>query len=215
MRKNTNNNFLKSLDPKGNITCATCHDIKAQCLSARKTEQRLNPLFLRNGPYRVRSEICYKCHDINAYPRRNAHDQVDKSGKIKEYTCRICHNTTKGLNNAKSIADVGFNVKDNLVRICGSCHDLKPHPSGSFTFTSKGVPNHLVVPPETIKTKMQHSEKSNGVILPLDPVTGKVFCATCHNPHAKGVIKNEAAAKGADEKNRLRTTNICTNCHDK
>jgi hypothetical protein len=114
-----------------------------------------------------------------------------------------------------SIDEVGFNVKDNLVRICGSCHDLKPHPSGNFTFTSKGVPNHLVVPPDEIRNKMQQSEKMNAVILPLDPVTGKVFCATCHNPHQRGVIKNEAAAKGADEKNRLRTQNICTNCHDK
>ena len=215
MRRNTANDFMNSLDAKGRITCVTCHDIKAQCLATRNSEQRINPLFLRDGPYRVRSEICYKCHDIGDYPRRNAHDQVDERGKIKEYSCRICHNTTKGLENAKSITEVGFNVKDNLVRICGSCHDLKPHPSGNFTFTSKGVPNHLVVPPEAIKNKMQQSEKKNDVLLPLDPITGKVFCATCHNPHAKGVIKNEAAAKGADEKDRLRTKNICTNCHDK
>jgi hypothetical protein len=215
MRKQSAKGFTNKLDARGRLTCVTCHEIKAQCLSTRRSEQRINPLFLRDGPYRVRSEICYKCHDIRGYQRRNAHDQIDDKGQIKEYTCRICHNKTKGLENAKSITEVGFNVKNNLVRICGSCHDLKPHPSGNFTFTSKGVPNHLVVPPEAIKEKMQQSERKNHILLPLDPVTGKVFCGTCHNPHEKGVIKNEAAAKGADEKNRLRMQNICTSCHDK
>jgi len=215
MRNRLGKAFKDSLAADGKVTCAICHDIKAQCLSSRMNEKRINPLFMRGGPYRVRSEVCYQCHDISGYPRRNAHDQIDDNGKIKEYTCLICHDSSKNLDNATGIREVGFNVKDNLARVCGSCHDPKPHPSGNFTFTSKGVPNHLVIPPAAMKTRMQQSEKEKSVLLPLDPTTGKVFCATCHNPHEKGVIKNPAAAKGADEKNRLRTNNICTNCHDK
>ena len=214
MSKRLPKEFADNLDARKRVTCATCHEIEAQCLKNRRSERQINPLFLRDGPYRVRSEICYKCHDISGYQRRNAHDQIGDDGKIKEYTCRICHDN-KTLDKADSIRVVGFNVRDNLVRMCGSCHDLKPHPSGNFTFTKKGVPNHLVVPPEAIRNKMQLSEKERGVVLPLDPVTGRVFCGTCHNPHEKGVIKNKAAAKGADEKNRLRTQNICLNCHDK
>ncbi|MGD8590199.1 MAG: hypothetical protein PVG22_15345, partial [Chromatiales bacterium] len=73
MHKITPESFADNLDQKGRITCATCHDIKAQCLSSRRSEERINPLFLRDGPYRLRSEICYKCHDISGYQRRNAH----------------------------------------------------------------------------------------------------------------------------------------------
>jgi hypothetical protein len=215
MRKRIPKEFAANLDPGKRVTCATCHEIEAQCLAKRRNERQINPLFLRNGPYRGRTEICYKCHDNSGYQRRNAHDQIGDDGKIKEYTCLICHDKTKGLEKANSIREVGFNVKDNLVWVCSGCHPLTPHPSGSFTMTTRGVPNHLVIPPEPIRSKMLQSEKAQHVSMPLDPITGRVFCGTCHNPHEKGVIKNQAAAKGADEKKRLRTNNICMNCHDK
>lgn len=215
MQKRIPKGFSDHLDTKKRVSCDTCHEIEMQCLKNRRNEQQINPMFFREGPYKIRSDLCYKCHDVSAYQRKNAHDQKGDDGKIKQYTCLICHDKTKGLETAGSIREVGFHIKGNLVRICASCHELKPHPSGSFTFTSKGVPNHLVVPPKEIREKMLQSEKEHDVILPLDPNTGKVFCGTCHNPHEKGVIKNESAAKGADEKNRLRTQNICTKCHDK
>jgi hypothetical protein len=214
MRKRIPKEFADNLDANKKVSCATCHEMEAQCLPERRNEQRINPMFFRNGPYRGRTELCFKCHDESGYQRRNAHDQVGDDGKIKEYTCRICHDKTEGLESAVNIQEVGFNVKDNLVRMCGSCHELKPHPSGNFTFTSKGVPNHLVAPPEEIRNKMQQSEKVRDVVLPLDPITGRIFCGTCHNPHEKGVIKGKAA-KGADEPKRLRTKHICTYCHDK
>jgi predicted CXXCH cytochrome family protein len=207
--------FLGSMENHKLVTCKTCHDIKAQCLTERFSEKSVNSLFIRNGPYRLRTELCYKCHDESAYQRKNAHDQIDDNGRIREYSCLVCHETDKGLNAAKDIKDVTFHVKDNLIRICRSCHELVAHPSSNFTFTKKGVPNHLVVPSKAMKTVMAKSEKKEQVVLPLDPLTGKIFCATCHNPHERGVIKNPAGAKGADEKQRLRTRNICTNCHDK
>ena len=40
-------------------------------------------------------------------------------------------------------------------------------------------------------------------------------CATCHNPHERGVIRVAAAAKGADEQKRLRGRKLCLLCHDK
>ena len=38
---------------------------------------------------------------------------------------------------------------------------------------------------------------------------------TCHNPHARGVVQVVAAAKGVEDKHRLRMPELCGNCHDK
>jgi nitrate/TMAO reductase-like tetraheme cytochrome c subunit len=62
---------------------------------------------------------------------------------------------------------------------------------------------------------MRAIERKNDVTLPLDPTNGKVFCGTCHNVHARGVLKTAAAARGADAKQRLRMPEICGNCHEK
>lgn len=215
MQQRIAKDFAGHLGVGKRLECTTCHEVVKQCLRERRSEKRINSAFLRGAPYQTRSGLCYQCHDINGYQRLNAHDQRDKDGKLQEHTCLICHDKLKGLEEAKSIKEVGFNVKGSLVGMCGSCHELKPHPSTNFSFTKKGTPDHLVVPPEKIRKKMLQSEKERGVILPLDPQTGRVFCGTCHNPHEKGVIKYQAAAKGADENKRLRTPNICTNCHDK
>jgi len=214
MRKRMPKDFKDHLKA-GRLSCATCHDITAQCLPNRRSEKRQNPRFFRHGPYKDRTALCYQCHDQTKYRRLNAHDQVTDQGEIKKHTCLLCHDKIKNLENADSIEEVGFHVKDNLVWVCGSCHQVLPHPSAGFSFTRKAKePNHLTVPPDAIRQRMLQSEKTRGVILPLDPNTGKIFCATCHNPHEKGVIKNKAAAKGADGRKRLRTENICSNCHD-
>jgi predicted CXXCH cytochrome family protein len=214
MLKRMPKEFRSNLN-KGRLSCATCHDISAQCLPERRKEKAGNPRFFRLGPYRNRTDLCYLCHDSSKYQRLNAHDQVTDDGKIRKYSCRLCHANTKNIENATGIEDVDFHVKGSLVRICASCHPLLPHPSGGFSITRKGKePDHLVVPPEQIRSKMLKSEAMRDIILPLDPHTGKIFCATCHNPHEKGVIKNKAAARGADEYKRLRSEHICTNCHD-
>ncbi len=213
-RKRMPEEFKNNLT-SGRLTCATCHDVTAQCLQSRRSEEALNPLFFRQGPYKDRTGLCYKCHDQTKYKRLNAHDQITDGGEIKKHTCQLCHAKTRGLENANSIEDVSFNVKGSLIWMCASCHPLFPHPSRQFSFTQKTKePNHLIVPPDKVLQLMQRNEREHKVIFPLDPNTGKIFCGTCHNPHEKGVIQNEAAAKGADERKRLRTENICINCHD-
>ncbi len=57
--------------------------------------------------------------------------------------------------------------------------------------------------------RMQFMQRKNGVALPLDPNTGKVFCATCHNPHARGVVRVAAAAKGAGD---VKIACACRRC---
>lgn len=201
---------------KGEVTCTTCHDLPIQCQPRSSQEHGLNPLFFREGPYRTRDAICYRCHKESAYTRLNPHSQVDPSDNPKEQNCGVCHQDIEKLSSAKSIQDVTFNVKDNLNGMCTGCHPWQPHPGGGsfFGVKHKQPPNHLVVPSKKVRERMTKTENQNVIILPLEPESGKVFCGTCHNPHAKNVIKVPVAARGAESKNRLRAEKICGKCHD-
>ncbi|MDH5181055.1 MAG: hypothetical protein OEZ39_10670 [Gammaproteobacteria bacterium] len=199
------------------LTCITCHDLPMTCKKERKKEQGANPMFFRAGPYDSRSGLCYHCHDATKYQRMNAHKQIADNGKLLPGKCELCHKTTRNLADAVGIGEVDFQVTEDLSRLCWGCHRWKPHPGGSFTFFSGqgGTPNHLVKPSARIQERMREMQEKNAILFPLEPGTGKVFCGTCHNPHQEGVIKNKAAAKGADSNKRLRMQEICINCHDK
>ena len=215
--KRMNKDFRKTIDrSKGKLSCITCHNLPKQCLPEHRKEKGLNPKFFRDGPYRKRIEICFQCHDKNAYKRLNPHDQIDAKGRIRKGRCGVCHKTLDGLTEALTIDDVDFNITDNLAKMCTGCHPWKPHPGGLSGPKRESLDKakHLQIPPRDIKMYYDKQQKNGDVLLPLEPGTGKIFCGTCHNPHEKGIIKNPAAAKGADAKNRLRTGNICGQCHD-
>lgn len=199
---------------RGTISCITCHDLTMACLPERASERGLNPRFFREGPYRDRSALCYRCHNPAQYARLNPHDQVETGGKLRESTCRVCHDSQPDVQAARSIHDVDFTTKSDLSQQCTGCHAVKPHPGG-FSFNSGGQPDHLRVPSTRVAERMKVMARKNSIVLPVDPITGKVFCATCHNPHARGVVRVAAAARGAEEKNRLRMPEMCGNCHDK
>ena len=198
------------------ITCNTCHDMTIQCAKNNKQSQGLNPLFIRNGPYRTRGALCYSCHDEHAYKRLNPHNQINKNGKTDTRICGVCHKNIESLSSAKNIEEVEFNVTDDLNKLCTGCHPWIPHPGGGSLFGSNNrqPPNHLVLPSENVQEKIDDTLKHSSFILPTEPESGKIFCGSCHNPHAKGVITNEKAAAGAESKHRLRTSNICEQCHD-
>jgi len=55
-------------------------------------------------------------------------------------------------------------------------------------------------------------ERRQQVLLPLSG-DGKITCSTCHNPHAKGVLKGEAGV-GAGSKWRVPDfREVCAPCH--
>lgn len=211
--------FRNAMKRSGDKTsCVTCHDLPMQCLPERARERGLNPLFFREGPYRARTDLCYRCHDAEQYERLNPHDQVAKDGSIKSQSCLVCHDDVEHLKQAKRIEDVGFNRSSDLSALCTGCHPWKPHPGGGFSFTHSGKsPEHLVLPSEKVRQRLVRMQDKLDVVLPLEPGTGKVFCGTCHNPHAKGVVQVAGLARGAESKKRLRLvdTEICSACHEK
>lgn len=216
MSRRMSRSFRRAVNKAGGvISCTTCHDLSVSCRNKNK-EKLANPLFFRDHDYaKPRTELCYQCHDRAAYQRLNPHEQISKSGRLNEKSCRVCHDSVPDASKVKGIENVGFNVKENLSSMCMGCHPWKPHPGGSFIIGSGKLPDHLVVPSSLVLEKLNHSQKTKQISFPLEPGTGKVFCGTCHNAHEPGVIKNSAAAKGAGSKKRLREQQICINCHDK
>lgn len=200
----------------GKVGCSTCHDITLQC-NMEDRQRHENKKFFRKGPYINRYDLCNKCHIAENYQRFNPHEHVAEDGEIIAEKCRVCHSgSIDELEEADSIDEVSFHTDDNLESICWGCHKWKPHPGGQFSFfkSSEG-PDHLVWPSDEVLFNIEQTLKEKNILMPLEPETGRVFCATCHNPHAKGVIKNSAAAKGAESKKRLRSKRICNNCHIK
>ena len=201
---------------KGKVSCSTCHDITLQC-NLKDLQRHENKMFFRNGPYVSRFGLCNECHESKKYKRLNPHEHVGENGEIKTEKCQVCHSgSIIDLKESRNIEDVTFHTEKNLESICWGCHKWNPHPGGQFSFfkNSKG-PDHLVKPSEKVLFKMERTLKEKNILMPLEPETGRVYCATCHNPHEKGVIKNKAAAKGAGSKKRLRSQKLCINCHTK
>jgi len=70
-------------------------------------------------------------------------------------------------------------------------------------------------PPSPILNNIKMAEKRLKMVIPLSE-DQTLVCPSCHNPHAKGVLLDAAAAKGAGEKHRLRLPRgyqICLMCH--
>lgn len=91
--------------------------------------------------------------------------------------------------------------------LCERCHDIDGNHAGNV--------NHLKIKPSAKALAIMHNMKMKfNIVLPLDP-TGKLTCATCHNPHERGVIpEDRPGAKGAGSKHRHRLPGrICIECH--
>lgn len=205
---------LQGTDRRPRLACTTCHDIRVQCRRENFRERRLRHAFLRGGPYRSRTGFCYACHPRKAYARLNSHAQVDAHGQVITNTCLLCHRKVpRQLPDGRTV-DTELVVPDQYSQLCLNCHEVLPHPGGDLVFLDKGGPNHLVRPPPGIARYMEKMADRNGIILPLEEDSGEIYCATCHNPHARGVIRNPRAARGADEPKRLRSRSMCENCHD-
>ncbi len=149
----------------------------------------------------------------------NPHDQMTDEGMIRFDLCATCHAEQPDVSRAKSIKDVKLLNPEDPNKTCIECHEVMPHPGAegvSATMSQMVAPDHLVEPSEDIVLNIKLSKKEVSTILPLHPENGKVMCATCHNPHERGLLRGRADT-GADRFVRLRTPglDICQYCHRK
>lgn len=208
--------FRDNLTRAGKTNCITCHDVLMQCIKPTAVMRLRNKSFVRGGYYNTRTGICYQCHDKSAYKKLNPHDQISKQGVLNKEKCLVCHRGVPQQGLSGDATQVAMQTDSNWSEICLNCHKWTPHPGGNMAMFSDGKPpNHLVVPDDRIRDRLADMTQKKQLGMPLEPDSGKIYCATCHNPHERGVIKNSSLAKGADEENRLRSKRICINCHDK
>lgn len=184
----------------GKVDCGTCHELFLQC---QKSTKKLSSV--RGAPYPKRSDFCFKCHDEKQYVKLNPHEQLDEKGLIIAKKCLSCHTERP---DEKKAGYEDIRLIGTLNDICLKCHPIiKGNHSGNY--------NHFVKPSPKTLAIMQARNQKFGLILPLDE-SGKLTCATCHNPHQKGVIPpDRPAAKGAGSKSRFRLPgNMCFACHN-
>ena len=149
----------------------------------------------------------------------NPHEQIGDEGYILWDRCLICHREVPDTDKNKRIDDVKLRFEGDLKWMCLSCHNVIKHPAAVGVSAALGgskAPNHLVEPPKEKHLNLRLIQKDVPAYVPLEPETGRIFCATCHNPHERGVIYGRGDW-GADYVNRLRTygLDICQYCHRK
>jgi hypothetical protein len=180
---------------EGKLSCVTCHDE----VSHRKPDPE-NPKFLRGGPYSVKDQFCYRCHLEDKDQLVNPHRQIDPFGRIRIEACRFCHRNDP--DPSKRNHAPNFAMAGEEAAICSNCHPDRPHPDR----------NHNVRMDATKLARKLSYEKLHQVVLPLGD-GDMVRCSTCHNPHAKGVLKGESGV-GAGSKWRVPDfREVCAPCH--
>ena len=197
----------------GQVVCSTCHDIVHQYERPKPHYALQNRGFLRDRTSRTATDYCFKCHDSTALEKLSPHSGV--AGSPSRPTGLLCHENLPAID-ATGGLNVAFNMKHDLNDACRGCHDTRPHPKSMSMFYNKADEGwiHLVEPSTEVATKMQASLAQTGIELPLDPRTGLVTCATCHNPH-EFKVGGEHGSESRDVKHRLRMDNICQACHEK
>ena len=178
-----------------------------------------NKLFAKSKPLR-KTDICMSCH-VKENQIFDPHVQLKKNGEIIKEKCLYCHMEKPDEKEATfETHKTEVKFRSDIGSLCMGCHSRiyeLAHPVNAY---------HLLRPKVDMLRMMKEAEIKFNIVLPLD-YKGKIMCATCHNPHERGVMPNERiAAKGASEKFRVRLTNdtaytrittkmdrICLTCH--
>jgi len=167
----------------GSLTCLTCHTG-----GDSPTFDPANPVFLRGAPYKSRNEICWKCHLQSEFAALNPHERIQSLEG-----CEFCHQTKPDIAKLKAGTTQEVKFKGDIVLLCIRCHDADPHPSNH---DHTGKPDAEKMAAKNIKIPKD---------LPLDNL-GRITCATCHNPHAKGELRGVAGGMGM-------AMMLCAKCH--
>jgi predicted CXXCH cytochrome family protein len=193
----------------GLLTCTTCHDLTVQCLSPSRSHSLANPGFIRDRKSRNRGDQCFGCHDASGYEPLDPH--ALEADNPAQPTCMLCH-VSVPLRSGPDWLSVDLNMAGRLNDMCLGCHRVQPHPGNMFS-AEPATWNHLTVPSAEILENMKLSGQQLGFAFPLDPSTGEIYCATCHNPHHEDLAGYPVADTPGTEY-RLRVDNNCQACHD-
>jgi len=202
--------FFTSLKD-GKLVCTTCHDAVYQCDHPSKQYSFMNPGFLRDRTSPATGNYCFECHEESGLQKLNPHQGV--ADEPQTATCPLCHVDIPAADATGQLV-VTFNVQRDLNDACRGCHAVQPHPKNSFSIKQAKGWDHLVTPSTVVLQNMEKTKASTGIELPLNPLNGQVFCATCHNPH-DFKVGGEHGSEERDADKLLRMTAICQACHDK
>ena len=184
----------------GIISCLTCHAVQVQ-MHVNAIAEKENRNFLRGAVSGDLSSFCFNCHDKERFKKTDPH-QGSMSNEKQSY-CYRCHT-----GDLPSGFDICFeaSLKTKSPSLCLGCHGD----------VSTGHMVHEQLEAESLEkyeAPLLRLE-DEGIELPL--ADGRMHCATCHNPHPKGIIGRKEAAIGAGEKYFLRISSVhdlCMVCH--
>lgn len=202
---------LRAAMKNGRVVCSTCHDVSYQCEHPSTPYSFMNPGFLRESKSPEPGRYCFECHDSSGLAKLDPHNE--EAGDPPRPTCPLCHIGIPETG-ASGRPNVGYNMQHDLNDTCRGCHVVPPHPKNQFALRRSDAWDHLVVPSPEILGNMRAAQAETGIELPLNPLNGEVFCATCHDPHDLTVGGEHGSGHPAAE-NRLRMDDICQACHDK
>ncbi len=153
---------------------------------------------LQSGASLRKKDMCSKCHKKEGYKIFDPHSQISEEGDMLQEKCLYCHPDKPDEKNDTFAKGVEIKFVKNLKELCMGCH------SKEYDLAHPVNAKHVGKPSDEMMAMMKASEKQFGIILPLN-YEGEIMCATCHNPHERGVIPSDkSAAKGASEVARVR-----------
>jgi len=182
------------------ITCRTCHAVRVQMHDNAEAETG-NKNFLRSNEPGDIVSFCFNCHQKERFQKTNPH-QVILGNEIRS-SCFRCHTKDLASGNEDRF---DASLKTKSPSLCLGCHG--------------NLANGHIVHEQLERDKLNSHEAAldklgqEGIELPL--ADGRMHCATCHNPHPKGIIGRKEAALGAGEKYFLRVPSahgLCLVCH--
>ncbi len=217
----SNWSYDKAINDEKTLTCDVCHDVLNQCLDDRSYMKKLNPRFLREGPYANRNDMCLKCHNFNGYKKMNAHDQINSDGTLKINKCGLCHRVTLNSTIKRGIVKdiknypIINNLDSDRTLLCIRCHKKIDHPTSAMKVSSNKTFRHFIEITDEKNFTLKKTTESTGISIPLEPNSRRIYCGTCHDAHAPGLFADSNIDSAKLAPHRLRAKKICSYCHDK
>jgi len=220
-------NDLGVTDPKGKVTCTTCHDIhggpvvQETPVEGNQASNEKNTLLRMTSP-----EICRQCHAEKFAIENSRHDFKrvfpDGNERMRQKAprtdlCQNCHrihsSQPDGFIWKQRITTAGG---DPVVDMCTVCH------------AKGGLASEMTIGKNSHPVNMSFSGRPRPRTLPLFSATGKttpagiMTCFTCHDPHRGFPIQSPGGGQTTVEvgppNHFLRiqaapASDLCVNCH--